>query len=162
MVCSLSHSNVNLKGWSCTVTLFFAAAESEAGALRSTVSLFHLSLFFQQTVCPADCLYLSVFNSHHFGNFFPLRNDIDNLVNNSGATWGAPTEDYPIEGWKKVINVNVTGTFLCSQIIGKIMITNGGGKIVNVSSIYGGVGCKSEVMDAIAYNTSKGAMDQVD
>ena len=84
---------------------------------------------------------------------------IDILVNNSGATWGAPTEDYPIEGWKKVINVNVTGTFLCSQIIGKVMITKGGGKIVNVSSIYGGVGCRSEVMDAIAYNTSKGAMD---
>ncbi|MBW1802992.1 MAG: SDR family oxidoreductase, partial [Deltaproteobacteria bacterium] len=84
---------------------------------------------------------------------------IDILVNNSGATWGAPTEDYPIEGWKKVINVNVNGTFLCSQIIGRAMIEKGGGKIVNVSSIYGGVGCKSEVMDAIAYNTSKGAMD---
>ena len=29
---------------------------------------------------------------------------IDILINNSGVTWGAPTEDYPIEGWKKVIN----------------------------------------------------------
>lgn len=84
---------------------------------------------------------------------------IDILVNNSGATWGAPTEDYPLEGWKKVIDVNVTGTFLCSQIIGKAMIKGGGGKIINVSSIFGGVGCISQVMDAIAYNTSKGAMD---
>ena len=84
---------------------------------------------------------------------------IDVLVNNSGATWGAPTEDYPLKGWKKVIDVNVTGTFLCSQILGKVMIEKGGGKIVNVSSVYGTVGAPSNIMDAIAYNTSKGAME---
>jgi NAD(P)-dependent dehydrogenase (short-subunit alcohol dehydrogenase family) len=84
---------------------------------------------------------------------------IDILVNNSGATWGASTEHYPLDGWNKVINVNVTGTFLCSQIIGGQMIEEGGGKIINVSSITGSVGCKSELMDAIAYNTSKGAVD---
>ena len=84
---------------------------------------------------------------------------IDILVNNSGATWGAPTEEYPVEGWKKVIEVNVTGTFLCSKIIGKAMIEGGGGKIINVSSVCGTLGCAPEVMDAIAYNTSKGAID---
>jgi len=84
---------------------------------------------------------------------------IDILVNNSGATWGAPAEDYSIEGWNKVINVNVTGTFLCSQIIGRVMIERGGGKIINLASIAGGVGCKPEAMDAIAYNTSKGAVE---
>lgn len=84
---------------------------------------------------------------------------IDILVNNSGASWGAPTEVYPLEGWKKVIDVNVTGTFLCSQILGKAMIQGGGGKIINISSVCGAVGCPSEMMDAIAYNTSKGAID---
>jgi NAD(P)-dependent dehydrogenase (short-subunit alcohol dehydrogenase family) len=84
---------------------------------------------------------------------------IDILVNNSGASWGAPTEEYPLEGWKKVIEVNVTGTFLCSQIIGKAMIRGGGGKIINISSVCGTLGCPSEMMDAIAYNTSKGAID---
>lgn len=84
---------------------------------------------------------------------------IDILVNNSGATWGAPTEHYPLDGWNKVMKVNVTGTFLCSQIIGSQMIEKGGGKIINISSITGTVGCKSEIMDAIAYNTSKGAID---
>ncbi len=84
---------------------------------------------------------------------------IDILVNNSGATWGAPTEDYPIDGWDKVINVNITGTFLCSQIIGREMIKQGSGKIINISSVAGTVGCKPEIMDAIAYNTSKGAVD---
>lgn len=84
---------------------------------------------------------------------------IDILVNNSGATWGAPCEEYPFDGWKKVINVNVHGTFLCSQIIGKAMIGQGGGKIINISSVFGSAGCGPEIMDAIAYNTSKGAID---
>ncbi len=44
---------------------------------------------------------------------------IDILVNNSGATWGAPVQDMPLEAWNKVMNVNVTGTFLMSQEAGK-------------------------------------------
>ncbi len=44
---------------------------------------------------------------------------IDILVNNSGATWGAPVEEMPLEAWQKVINVNVTGTFLMSQAAAK-------------------------------------------
>jgi NAD(P)-dependent dehydrogenase (short-subunit alcohol dehydrogenase family) len=101
---------------------------------------------------PEDITRMKEFVLKEFGR-------VDILINNSGATWGALTEDYPVEGWKKVINVNVTGTFLCSQIIGKAMIEQGGGKIVNVSSIFGTVGASSKVMDAVAYNTSKGAMD---
>jgi NAD(P)-dependent dehydrogenase (short-subunit alcohol dehydrogenase family) len=103
-------------------------------------------------VNPDDVTRLRDFVLKEFGR-------IDILVNNSGATWGAPMEDYPVEGWKKVIDVNVTGTFLCSKIIGKAMIEGGGGRIINVSSVCGTVGCASEAMDAIAYNTSKGAID---
>jgi len=99
-----------------------------------------------------DILSLRDFALKRFGR-------INILVNNSGATWGAPVEDYPIEGWRKVINVNVTGTFLCSQIIGKTMIKAGGGKIINVSSIFGGVGAPTTVMNAVAYNASKGAIE---
>jgi gluconate 5-dehydrogenase len=84
---------------------------------------------------------------------------IDILINNAGATWGASAENYPLEGWNKVIRVNVTGTFLCSQIIGNEMIEKGGGKIINIASVVGGVGCKPELMEAIAYNTSKGAVE---
>ena len=83
---------------------------------------------------------------------------IDILVNNSGATWGAKTEDYPLKGWNKVINVNVTGTFLCSTLCGKAMIEQGGGKIINIGSVASVVGSPSNIMDAIAYNTSKGAI----
>lgn len=46
-------------------------------------------------------------------------------------------ENYPRELWQEAINVNLTGTFLITQIVGKIMIKNGGGKIVNVASDVG-------------------------
>lgn len=84
---------------------------------------------------------------------------IDILVNNSGATWGAPAAEMPLDAWKKVIDVNVTGTFLMSQAVGKVMIRRGkGGKIVNIASIAGLGGVDPRVMDAIGYNTSKGAV----
>ena len=101
---------------------------------------------------PDDITVLKDFVLRKFGQ-------IDVLVNNSAATWGEPTEDHSLKGWKKVIDVNVNGTFFCTQILGRVMIEKGGGKIVNISSIYGTVGAPSNIMDAIAYNTSKGAME---
>jgi len=83
---------------------------------------------------------------------------IDVLVNNAGANWGASSIDYPIDGWNKVINVNVTGTFLCCKVLGKVMIEQGGGKIINIGSVVSVVGTPPELIDAIAYNTSKGAI----
>jgi len=83
---------------------------------------------------------------------------IDILVNNSGATWGAPVVDMPFEAWKKVIDVNVTGTFLMSQAVGKVMIEQKSGKIINIASVAGLGGTDPRVMDTIGYNTSKGAV----
>lgn len=83
---------------------------------------------------------------------------IDILVNNSGATWGAPVEEMPIEAWNKVINVNVTGTFLVSQEVGKVMIKQQQGKIINISSVAGLGGTDPRFMQTIGYNTSKGAI----
>lgn len=83
---------------------------------------------------------------------------IDILVNNSGATWGAPAEEMPLEAWQKVIDVNVTGTFLMSQAAGKVMIGQGSGKIINIASVAGLGGTDPRVMDTIGYNTSKGAV----
>jgi len=87
----------------------------------------------------------------HFGT-------IDILVNNSGATWGAKVEDMPLEAWQKVINTNVTGTFLMSQAVGKVMIAQGSGKIINIASVAGLGGVDPKVMNTIGYNTSKGAI----
>ncbi|MGE1114003.1 SDR family oxidoreductase [Priestia megaterium] len=83
---------------------------------------------------------------------------IDILINNSGATWGAPVEEMPLEAWQKVMNVNVTGTFLMAQEAGKEMIKQKAGKIINIASIAGLGGTDPQYMDTIGYNTSKGAV----
>ncbi|MEH7356521.1 SDR family oxidoreductase [Neobacillus drentensis] len=83
---------------------------------------------------------------------------IDILVNNSGASWGAPVEEMPLEAWQKVMNVNVTGTFLMSQAVGKVMLEQKSGKIINIASVAGLNGINPRVMNAIGYNASKGAV----
>jgi len=84
---------------------------------------------------------------------------VDLLINNAGATWGAPAEAMPLEKWRNVIDTNLTGTFLMTQAVGKAMIaTAQGGGIVNVASIAGLVGAPPEVMDSICYHTSKGGL----
>lgn|SRR5699024_1900963 len=83
---------------------------------------------------------------------------IDILVNNSGATWGASVEDMPLEAWNKVINVNVTGTFLLSKEVGKHMIEQNQGKIINIASAAGLTVREPEVTNTIGYTTSKAAV----
>ncbi|MFF2499434.1 SDR family oxidoreductase [Peribacillus sp. NPDC058075] len=83
---------------------------------------------------------------------------IDILVNNSGASWGAPAIDMPLEAWQKVMNVNVTGTFIMSQTAGRVMIEQGHGKIINIASVAGLGGTDPRVLDTVGYNTSKGAV----
>ena len=84
--------------------------------------------------------------------------DIDILVNNAGAAWGAPAEDHPVDAWDKVMNLNIRGYFLLSQIVGKrSMIPRKAGRIVNIASI-AGLGGNPPEMNTIAYNTSKGAV----
>jgi gluconate 5-dehydrogenase len=83
---------------------------------------------------------------------------LDILVNNSGVTWGGSVEDYPLEGWEKVMDTNMTGPFLFSQIAGRVMIRQEGGNIINVASVMGVIGMESDAADAIAYSTSKGAL----
>lgn len=84
---------------------------------------------------------------------------IDVLVNCAGATWGADAEDYPLEAWQKVINVNLTGNFLITQAVAKLsMIPRRKGRIVNVASICGLLGNDPKVMTAVAYNSSKGGV----
>jgi NAD(P)-dependent dehydrogenase (short-subunit alcohol dehydrogenase family) len=84
---------------------------------------------------------------------------VDILVNNAGTSWGAPVVDYPLEGWRKVIDVNLTGLFLFAQAAGREMIAQArGGKIVNIASVAAFRGAPPEVMDAIAYNASKGGV----
>ena len=84
---------------------------------------------------------------------------IDILVNNSGRTWGAAPEEMPYEAWQKVIDLNINGTFRCTQRVGKEMIKQNRGKIINISSYAGSGGTDPAYLDAIPYNTSKGALN---
>jgi gluconate 5-dehydrogenase len=83
---------------------------------------------------------------------------VDVLVNNAGTVWGASPEDIPLAGWQKVVDVNLTGVFLCAQAAGRRMIDRGGGKIVNIASVAGLHGAPAEVMNALPYNTTKGGV----
>lgn len=84
---------------------------------------------------------------------------IDLLVNNAGATWGAPFDEIPLEAWDKVLRTNVDGTFYVSRAVARGMIQRGrGGRVVNVASIAGLRGSDPRVLDGLPYNTSKGAV----
>ncbi len=76
------------------------------------------------------------------------------LVNNAGQTWGQPTEEYPLEKWQQILDVNLTGMFLLSQRVGRHMIERGeGGRMLNIASV---AGLRAvEGVRTIAYNTSK-------
>jgi len=82
---------------------------------------------------------------------------IDILINNAGTSWGAPVEEMRLEQWNKVIETNLTGTFLFSQAVGKIMISQRRGKIINIASVAGLGGAPPE-FQAIGYHASKGGV----
>ena len=84
---------------------------------------------------------------------------VDILVNNAGASWGAAAEDYPLEAWDKVFNLNIRGLFLLTQQIAKrSMIPRKYGRIINIASIAGLRGNPPGAMKTVAYNTSKAAL----
>jgi gluconate 5-dehydrogenase len=84
---------------------------------------------------------------------------IDILINNSGVTWGAPTLEYPLDAWDRIFNVNVRGVWILTQKVANIMKAQGGGKIINVSSIFGSRGSNELAHPAVAYNPSKAAIE---
>ena len=83
---------------------------------------------------------------------------VDVLVNNAGTVWGASPEEMPLEGWQKVVDVNLTGVFLFAQAAGRVMIERGGGAIVNIASVAGLQGGPPEIMNTVVYNASKGGV----
>ena len=84
---------------------------------------------------------------------------VDILVNNAGATWGAPAEDHPLDAWDKLVNLNLTGAFVLTQIMGKrSMIPAKWGRVINIASIAGLMGQDKRIVRTIAYNTTKGGL----
>jgi NAD(P)-dependent dehydrogenase (short-subunit alcohol dehydrogenase family) len=84
---------------------------------------------------------------------------IDILVNNAGTAWGAPTETHPLEAWRKVIDLNLTGTFLLTQAVGQAaMLPARAGRILNIASIEGLRGRPHGMPGTIGYAASKGGV----
>lgn len=76
---------------------------------------------------------------------------IDILINSAGVYRLSPAEDMSLSEWNYIIAINLTGSFLCCKTAAKYMIQDGGGKIVNISSISAYCGFQGEV----AYSPSK-------
>lgn len=93
---------------------------------------------------------------------------IDILINNAGftnqsksANFDKGFEDFPIEDWNAIMNVNLTGTFLGCQVVGKQMLKQAKGSIVNLASLYGVVSPNHNIYPGtgisqpVAYSVSK-------
>ena len=81
---------------------------------------------------------------------------IDILVNAHGLALRKPAETFPREDFQKVMDINSVGTFLVCQAVGREMIKQGGGRIINLSSVRGRYGLPANYA---AYCASKGAVD---
>lgn len=82
---------------------------------------------------------------------------IDILINNAGMNIRKPTLDYTPEEWDTVLDTNLKGTFFLTQQVGRLMIAEGGGKILNVGSMTAFLG----VPTVPAYTASKAALQQL-
>lgn len=81
------------------------------------------------------------------------------LVNNAGATWGAPIDDFPEAGWDKVLNVNVKGVFYLSQaLLPQLRLAAVPGDPSRIINIGSGDGVRVPDMDNYSYSASKAAV----
>ena len=148
---------------------FIATGLAEAGAdlvitsrkmknLEATAQ--DLEREFGVTVLPVAC---DVAKEEDIDTVLKIATDkfsrIDILVNNAGATWGAPTLEFPIEKWDQLFNVNVRGVWMLSQKIAAMMKQQGGGNIINISSIMAFRGSEEMMHPAVPYNSTKAAIN---
>ncbi len=82
---------------------------------------------------------------------------IDILINSAGINIRGPIDELSLDDFNKVMNINVTGTWLCSRAVTPVMKKNGGGKIINLASTLGLVGLQNRT----PYTSSKGAVVQM-
>jgi len=82
---------------------------------------------------------------------------IDILVNNAGTAVTAPAETLSAEDWDRVVDTNLKGVFLLAKAVGRVMIQQKSGKIINIASMFGLVGDKN----VLPYLASKGGVIQL-
>jgi gluconate 5-dehydrogenase len=93
------------------------------------------------------------------GRAIEIAGRLDILVNNAGVIWGAPTLEFPLEGWDRVFDVNLRSLWILSQRVARHMADAGGGSILHISSISAFRGSLEEKEPAISYTASKGAVN---
>ena len=81
---------------------------------------------------------------------------LDVLVNNAGATWGAPIDDYPEDGWDKTVDLNVKSIFFLTQkllpLLRAASTAENPGRVINIASVNG---IEPPTLETYAYSTSK-------
>jgi len=120
-------------------------AAAEVGKFGTRVETFPLDVVDRESILEAVDSILS-----RFGR-------IDILVNNAGINIRKTVLDLSEEEWDSVLDTNLKGYFLVSQAVAPVMIRQGGGKVINLSSIFGAVGMNHQA----AYAASKGGIVQL-
>lgn len=98
----------------------------------------------------ADCAALIDQTVEAFGR-------VDILVNNAGINVRKPVLELSLEEYRRVLATNLEGYFLCARAAGRLMLEQGAGKVINISSIMGRVALPSQA----AYASSKGGVEQL-
>ena len=134
-----------------TVIIVGRNAEKSAAALRELQSL---GLRAESLACDvaqeAEVLRL-------FAEVQSRHGRLDILVNNAGSTVRKPPQDFSLDDWNTVMDVNLTSAFLCARAAYPLMLKAGGGKIINIGSILSTFGAAY----APAYCASKGGIVQL-
>lgn len=91
-------------------------------------------------------------------SFVDQFGSIDILINNAGASWSGAPEDIPLSGWQKIIDVNLTGSFIAAREAARHMIKQGKGSILFVASTGAFTSFTPDLAQIVPYTTSKAGM----
>ena len=131
-----------------------ALLDMDAAALEAAVASLAASgtdvqaLAVQASVTDADAV------ERAFAQVAQTWGRIDVLVNNAGIAANKPTLEVTVDEWRRAVDINLTGVFLCAQAAGRRMVPAGSGSIINLASMYGVVAAP----DRAAYCATKGAV----
>lgn len=129
-----------------------ALLDMDAGALDAAVAALTATgaqaMAVQASVTDADAV------ERAFAQVEAAWGGIDVLVNNAGISANKPTLDVTVDEWRRAVDINLTGVFLCAQAAGRRMVPAGTGSIINLASMYGVVAAP----DRAAYCATKGAV----